>query len=153
MIHLPFKGNFDFIYSTFDSINYIHNDRQLIEFFKGIKNIISDDSFFIFDVSLKHNSLKHLKRLNRNGKYAGIEYKQISEFDEKTGLHINTVIIKTSGGKIYKERHIQKIYDFYYYFHVLEKADLYIVECLEAFSFKDGTPDSERLQFIVKRKT
>jgi hypothetical protein len=153
MIRLPFKRKFDFIFSAFDSVNYIADDENMILFLKGISEYLTDNGHFTFDVSLKKNSLKHLKKLNRKGKYKGLEYIQRSEFDERTMIHKNLLKIKTPEGKVFKEIHIQKIYDFYYYFDILEKSGLYVTECFDAFDFKDGSPDSDRLQFIVKRKS
>lgn len=153
MSHLPFKNKFDFIFSAFDSVNYLSNEKKLQDFFNHIKLNMSIEGYFIFDVSLKHNSIKHLKNLNRKGRYRGIEYKQISEFDDINRLHTNKIEIKLNDGKIYKEVHEQKIYDFYYYFEVLELSGLFVAECFDAFSFNDGSSDSERVQFIVKRKS
>lgn len=152
MQSLPFKIKFDFIYSAFDSINYLNNEDILQRFFNNIKLNLSSSGYFVFDVALKSNSIKHLKNLNRKGTFKGIKYKQISEFDDVNNLHLNKVEIQQRDGKIYKEVHIQKIYDFYYYFEVLELAELFVSECFDAFSFEDGTPNSERVQFIVKRK-
>ena len=152
MQNLPFKTNFNFIFSAFDSINYLNNEVILQNFFNNIKYHLHKSGYFLFDVSLKHNSIKHLKNLNRSGKYKGIKYKQISEFDDVKSLHINTVEILLANGNNYKEVHIQKIYDFYYYFEILELAGLFVSECFDAFSFNNGSPNSERVQFIVKRK-
>ena len=151
MMHLPFKNRFDFIFSAFDSINYLSEESHMLHFANEIQSTLSDNGYFIFDVSLKRNSLKYVKDLNRKGKYKGIEYKQVSEFDHDNNLHINSVEIKLNNGKVYKEVHKQRIYDFYYYFEVLESAGMFVAECFDAFTFNDASPDSERIQFIVKR--
>jgi SAM-dependent methyltransferase len=153
MTELPFKNKFDFIFSAFDSINYLHTNIQLNSFFSNISTNLSDKGYFIFDVSLKNNSMKNLKKLNRKGKFKGISYVQKSEFDESSLLHKNTLIIDTKEGKTFKEIHIQKIYDFYYYFEIFENKDIYVYDCFEAFTFNEGTPESDRVQFIVKRKS
>ncbi|MCB9207541.1 MAG: methyltransferase domain-containing protein [Ignavibacteriales bacterium] len=152
MIHLPFKNEFDFIYSTFDSINYLNDETKLSLFFNNISNQLSENGYLVFDVSLKHNSLKHLKKLNRKGKYKNISFEQISKFDEETLIHSNLIRIKLKDGSWVEELHKQKIYDFYYYFDVIESNDLYVSECFDAFDFKDGNRYSDRVQFIVKRK-
>lgn len=151
MMHLPFKSRFDFIFSAFDSINYLSEEGQILRLANEINSMLTDNGYFIFDVTLKRNSLKYVKDLNRKGKYKGILYKQISKFDHDNDLHINSVELTFSDGKVYKEVHKQKIYDFYYYFDVLESAGLFVAECFDAFSFDDASPDSERIQFIVKR--
>lgn len=152
MAELPFKKEFDFIYSAFDSINYLYKDEKLNDFFSTIGRNLTENGCFVFDVSLKNNSIQNVKKLNRKGKYRGLEYTQISEFDEETQLHKNTVLMKNKDDQIFKEIHLQKIYDFYYYFEILENKDIYVYDCFEAFTFEEGTPESERIQFIVKRK-
>ena len=149
---LPFKNQFDFIYSAFDSVNYLNNEKKLSEYFTNIKNNMSNDGLLLFDVSLKNNSLKYVKLLNRKGTYKGIKYIQKSVFDEETKIHSNFIKLKLASGEIVEELHKQKIYDFYYYFEVLESNNLYVVECFDSFTFNDATEDSERVQFIVKRK-
>lgn len=151
MLELPFKILFDFIFTTFDSINYLNTENGLLKFLNKIKINLSKDGLFLFDASLKKNSLKHLKKLNRKGSYKGLEYIQKSEFFENDSLHINTVKIKTKDGKIFTEVHKQKIYDFYYYFEALELTGFYVLECFDAFTFNEGKPDSKRVQFVVKR--
>ena len=152
MLYLPFKREFDFIYSAFDSVNYINEDFLLGNFFKTIKNQLTKDGYFLFDVSLKKNSKKYVRMLNRNGKYKQIKYKQVSTFDEESQIHKNIVFLKFPNGEKFKEVHIQKIYDFYYYFDVIDSNDLYVVNCFDAFDFTHGSQNSERVQFVVKRK-
>ncbi len=151
MSELPFKKSFDFIFTSFDSINYLNTKKSFEEFLLRLSNNLTEDGLFLFDASLKHNSIRHLRKLNRKGKYNGIEYQQKSEFDEKDNIHINTIIIQTADGENFTEIHKQKIYDFYYYFEALEFSGYYVLECFDAFGFKDGTPDSDRVQFVVKR--
>lgn len=151
MVNLPFKNKFDFIFAAFDSINYLNNENDLISFFKEVANNMTPNGILLFDIALRNNSLKYVKQLNRKGKHRGIEYNQISEFDEDLSIHKNTLEIKLKDGNVYKEVHTQKIYEFYYYFEVLELAGLYVLECFDAFTFDDGTADSDRIQFIVKR--
>ena len=78
MTLLPFNRKFDFIYSTFDSINYLMNEKKLQQYFEEVHKILSDNGIFTFDASLENNSLKNVKRLNRKGKFQNILYMQKS---------------------------------------------------------------------------
>lgn len=60
--------------------------------------------------------------------------------------------MKLHNGETITEIHKQKIYDFYYYFEVIESCNLYVMECFNSFTYKDADENSERVQFIVKRK-
>jgi len=153
MTMLPFNNKFDFIYSTFDSVNYLNSTKKLNKYFANIKNSMNLDAILLFDISLEKNSLEHVKKLNRKGKYKNIEYIQKSEYIEDEKIHYNYITFILPNGKIINETHKQKIFDFYYYFEVLENNSFYVVECFDAFTFDDATENSERIQFIVRRKT
>lgn len=152
MTSLPLKGNFDFIYSTFDSINYITDEEEIQRYFWEVRNILSDDGIFTFDASLENNSLKNARRLNRNGLFKGIKYQQSSLYDEDVKLHRNRFSMELENGEIIEEVHIQKIYDFEFYFDASETAGLKVVDCFEAFTFEDANYNSERIQFIMKKR-
>jgi len=153
MEKLPFKIKFDFIFSTFDSLNYLNTEIKLKNFFMEIASVMTPESFFTFDVSLEKNSLKHEKRLNRKGKFGNIKYIQKSNYDKETQIHWNRFKLKLEDGTIVEEVHKQKIYDFDFYFEVIEDADLYVSHCFETFTYEDADNNSERAQFIIKKKS
>lgn len=151
MNELPFQNKFDFIYSSFDSVNYLTTKKELRKLFFNIRRVLSDDGVFTFDVSLERNSLNHSALPIRKGEFNNIKYEQKSIFNRETLIHKNIFLFSDSeNNKIY-EVHRQKIYPFETYFDLLDREGLYVVDCYEAFSFNRGMPDSERLQFIVKK--
>ena len=152
MTALPFKNKYDLIYSNFDSVNYLTSRKKMVKCFSEVKNILTEDGIFTFDVSLEKNSLKHVRRSNRKGKYNKIKYEQNSFYDHEKKIHKNIFRINLGDSKLFTEIHKQKIYTFDEYFFMIDKAGLYAIECYEAFSNETGNRDSERLQFIVKRK-
>ena len=151
MTMLPFKSKFDFIYSTFDSINYLTSKEELQKYFNEISEIMSDDGVFTFDASLENNSIKNVKRLNRKGKIDRLLYKQISKYDFDKKVHKNRFKVKLENGEIIEEVHTQKIYDFELYFEIAENSGLYVVDCFDSFTFEDANSESERIQFIMKK--
>lgn len=151
MKYLPFKKQFDIIFSTFDSVNYLTSPGDLKCHFEQVKYIMEDHSIYAFDVSLMANSRKNVRQLNRSGKFNKIKYRQKSEFDETTKIHTNTFMIEYENGDRIIELHKQKIYDFYLYFELLESLKLFVVDCFESFTFEDARSDCERVQFIVRK--
>ena len=151
MTRLPFNGEFDLIISTFDSVNYLLYKKNLKALFKGISAILSENGIFTFDVSMEKNSKTHSALPNRAGKVGQIRFTQKSDYNKKNKIHKNIFEIQLANGEKITEIHKERIYSFDDYFILIEKAGLYVTECLEAFSFKDGTPKSKRLQFIVKK--
>jgi SAM-dependent methyltransferase len=151
MLHLPFKNKFEFIYSTFDSLNYLTSREKLLKLFREVNNLLSDDGIFSFDVSMEGNSLKHTEEPVREGKANGFQYLHRSEYNPVNRIHKNIFIITDRKGSEIVEVHRQKIYPFETYFEIIPKSGLYVAECFNAFSFTKGTPKSDRLQFILKK--
>ena len=151
MASLPFLCKFDVVLCAFDSINYITSAERLTVFFNEIRNSLSDDGIFTFDAALEQNSIKHARSFNITDKYKDIRYTQRSVYDNKAKVHKNTFTFTLEDGSEIVEVHKQKIYPFELYFKLIDKAGLYVVDCFDAFSFDRGSPDSDRIQFILKK--
>ncbi len=149
MTRTPFKSEFDLVYSAFDSVNYITSLKKLLSFFREIRRLLNPKGIFTFDVSLERNSLKHIKEPFRRGKYNGISFEQTSRYNPKSRIHKNIFSMEINNEK-YCEKHKQKIYPFEVYFQLIEKAGLYVSECFEAFTLRNGNAGCERVQFVVR---
>ncbi len=151
MTSLPFSDKFDLIICAFDSINYLTSKNKIIKFFSEVRNVMNENSIFTFDASLLNNSTKGISSANVEGYTKGISYKQVSTFNSKSRIHTNEFTIKDKTGKMTKETHRQKIYDFDFYIEAAYKSGLYVVECFEAFTFKEAKYFNERVQFILRK--
>jgi len=152
MTSLPFKNKFDFIYCTFDSINYIRSKNKFKQLFQNVAGCLNDKGIFTFDVSLERNSLKYQRYLNRSGKFNGIEYKQRSLFDRNKNIHYNHFKFILADGQKVEEIHKQKIYPFEEYFKLIDNSEFYVHKCFQTFTYKNADSDTERAQFILKKK-
>ena len=150
MTSLPFNGKFDFIFSTFDSVNYLLSKNKLLSLFTEIKNVLSENGIFTFDVSLEKNSLDFKRNQKSSGIAKGFRFKRTSKYNSKSRIHKNTFEIIDHLGVVTQEVHKQKIYKFDTYFELINEAGLVVVECLEAFTFDHGNENSDRIQFILK---
>lgn len=148
MAALPFQKEFDIIFSIFDSVNYLMTDDKFVQFLTECNNVLSEDGIITFDVSLEKNSLKHLRSLNRKGKYKGIRYKQTSLYHKKNKIHKNIMDIEIDK-KTYTEIHEQRIYEFEEYFIFAEEAGLRVIDCFDCFTFDNAKRNSERVQFVM----
>ena len=152
MIYLPFKKKFDFVYATFDSINYLLTHRELKLLFGEIENVLNENGILTFDASLENNSLEFTDIQVTKDKFNGFSFKRINSYDRKTRIHKNVFYIYDRSGIKYKEVHKQKIYSFETFFNLVDKAGLFVKECYDGFTFKDGSPNSERVQFVVGKR-
>lgn len=151
MISIPFKRKFDLVYAAFDSINYLLTKKKISKFLTEIRDILSGDGIFTFDVSLEKNSINHTKHPVRKGIYKGISYQHQSIYDAGSRIHKNIFDIKLPGGEKFREIHKQKVLDFNQYFNLIDKAGFFVAECFDAFTFNNGKPDSKRVQFVLKK--
>jgi len=150
MTSLPFNSKFDLIYSTFDSVNYLFSKRKLLALFLEVKKVLSASGVFTFDVSLEKNSLDFEGSYTVEGESNGYSFTRKSKYNPISRIHKNIFNITDEYGNIKKEIHRQKIYRFETYFDIIAKAGMYVVECLDAFTFNNGNQNSERVQFIIK---
>ena len=150
MTALPFKNKFDLIYSTFDSVNYLLSKRKLLTLFLEVKKVLSGSGIFTFDVSLEKNSLDFEGSYTVEGNVKGYSFTRKSKYNSSSRIHKNIFTITDEHGNVTKEIHKQKIYKFESYFDLIIKSGLYVVECLDAFTFNNGNRNSERVQFILK---
>lgn len=152
MSSLPLKSKFDFIFSTFDSINYLTEEKLLRKMFSEIYSVLTDEGIFTFDASLEANSLRYEKSLNRKGKFNGLKYVQESIYDKELKIHTNRFVIKLTDGRFVEEIHKQKIYDLDTYLKIADETGLTVLDCYEAFTLKELNEKSDRAQFVIKRK-
>jgi len=152
MTALPFKREFDLVLSSFDSVNYLTSKAKLLQLFKEVEKILKEDGIFTFDVVLENNCLTYEKFANRKGNYHGVNFEQISKYDKEKRFHKNIFNIFLPTGESLTEVHKQKIFPFFTYFEVIAKTNLYVVDCFKTFTFEKADQDSDRAQFILKRK-
>jgi hypothetical protein len=146
---LPFKSKFNFIFTAFDSINYILTQRELFNLFSCIKKNLLENGIFTFDASLEKNSLNFIIPKTLMDSYNGYSYTKTGYYKKRSRMHINEFIIQDLSGLEYKEIHKQKIYKLITYFSLADKAGLQIKACYSCFSFDDVNENSERVQFVL----
>jgi len=152
MCFIPFKKSFDIVFSSFDSVNYLLTQKAFIQMLEQVSSVLKKDGVFLFDVSLERNSHKYLKLYRKNGSHSGISYNHESSFDNVSRIHKQKFTFVLRDGKKYIETHKQKIFKFEDYFKMIDKSPFYTAECYKAFTFSNAKPDTERAQFILKRK-
>jgi predicted TPR repeat methyltransferase len=148
MTLLPFKQKFNSVISTFDSINYLINEKEIINCINEVEKILTEDGIFTYDVSLELNSQKYLKHLNRKGKYNGFYYIQQSNYDKLNKIHYNTFSIKKNNIEL-KEEHKQRIYSVEEMIEIISQSNLQLLDVFEAFTFEDLHEKSLRAQFVL----
>lgn len=152
MTGLSFKRKFDFVYSTFDSINYLLSGQKIKTLLHEVSLTLQPGGIFTFDVSLENNSKLYQRYLNRKGSVNGITFVQKSKYNESRRIHYNYFEIKLDNGQKVEEIHKQKIFRFEDYFEFIDDSDFYVHKCKNTFTDMDANAHSERAQFILKKR-
>jgi hypothetical protein len=151
MTSLPFKGKFDFIFSAFDSVNYILNQKSLQNLFKEINYMLEEKGLFTFDASLETNSLNFTISKPTEGRHNNYQYRMLSKYNKRSRIHSNHFYIRDKFGNEFKESHREKIYKIDTFFKLAEKAGLYTEACYDCFTFEDVKQNSQRAQFVMRK--
>lgn len=149
MRSIPFIDSFDVVVSAFDSVNYLMKEKEVLTFFTESYSALHETGILLFDVSLESNSYRHATNAIAQYSYQGIRYTQLSEFHALTRIHSNIFEIILPSGEVFKEQHKQKIYPLEIFFRLLRKSGYSAVYCFDFFTFKAGTPASDRVQFVA----
>ena len=151
MISLPFKAKFDFIFSAFDSVNYILKQKSLQNLFNGINYLLEEEGLFTFDASLENNSLNFSFSKSTEGRHNDYQYRMLSKYNKRSRIHSNHFYIRDEFGNEFKEVHKEKIYKIDTFFKLAEQAGLYTEACYDCFTFKDVKQNSQRAQFVMRK--
>ncbi len=151
MTAISLKTKFDFIFSAFDCVNYLLEQKSLSTLFNEVYRLLEKNGIFTFDVSLERNSLNSIVCDSIEDRYNGMWFQKVSHYNKHIRIHYSKFYINDVYGVEFKELHKQKIYDISIYFKLAEKAGLYVESCFDCFSFKDINQKSHRAQFVMRK--
>lgn len=154
MRRFALKKKVDVILSLYDSMNYLLNDEEWIECFEHVKNALTPNGIFVFDVSTLHNSRDLFKNYVCKEKNEMASYIRKSYFKESTQIQTNKFKIKLKDhpGKIFIEEHRQKIRELSEIDKLVAKSPFEIAGKYSEFSFLPVSENSERVHYVLKIK-
>jgi SAM-dependent methyltransferase len=150
--HLPQPAHV--ILSLYDSVNYLFTREQYENMFKSVYTSLVSGGLFIFDICTDHNALKYFLDYHDSGTAGGAAFKRHSYYETDTGIQNTEFAIKYTEEDVwYIERHRQQIL-------APETVRSYIptnlfrcIAVLDDMNMKKATPKSERIHFILKKRS
>ncbi|MCC5906103.1 MAG: class I SAM-dependent methyltransferase [Balneolaceae bacterium] len=157
-LNLQLKKKFDVVYMVFDSINYLHNEEDILKLHKEIKKVLNPDGIFVYDFTTPRNSRKAIKFLNNEVKYVKnkFRYQRESSFDPVSKIHTNIFQIEQKNGEEglsvekYEEKHQQKIYSQSEIEALIKKTDFTILQAYDGFELKPAHLKSLRITMVLQ---
>jgi SAM-dependent methyltransferase len=157
MAELEGLEKYDYITIFCDSINYLSEEAEVLETFKGVHNHLQENGLFLFDI---HS-----------------EYKMETIFKDQTFTHISddicyiwncfpgeyplsvehelTFFVSVTEGRTYErieEYHFQRTFPFEKYKDWLAKTGFETLHILGDLENQSPTETSERIMFIARKK-
>ena len=147
---------FDAVICSFDGVNYLTSARDVQSCFACVRDALSDDGVFIFDISTPY---KYENILADNAfvyEYDDLFLSWQNYFDKKSGLcdFYLTFFVKTEKNtwQRFDETQCQRKYTTERLEKMLAEAGLSVIEKVADTDFSPPAQDSDRLFFICKRR-
>ena len=150
------KSLFDVIYMTFDSINYLHENEQILQLHRNVKDLMAPNGVFIYDFTTPKNSRKAIHYLNHENRTLtnGFQYTRSSSYNSRSRIHTNEFLIKKENkcnqADIYQEVHHQKIYTLNEITALVAKTNFSILKAYNSFTLDNATEKSLRVTMVLQ---
>lgn len=153
MSQFELYGTVGAVVSTCDSLNYIIEERDLLETFKLVNNYLDPEGLFIFDINSHHKFLNVLGDRNFGETYQEFAYIWNNYYyeDEMINEYELTLFIKEGEQYTkYEEIHYEKMHSIELVKKLLSKAGLRLEAVYGEDTFLEPKADSERIYFVAR---
>lgn len=145
-------AQYDFIFSLFDSLNYILQLDELKQVFKNVYNVLVPDGFFIFDM----NTVKRLMSITPgtsmlNGENYTCFWEDIINKEEER-WQVRLKIYLDNENDYYEEFHEETAYPRKDIINALREVGFQHIDCFNAYTFERGSDHDNRLYYIAFKK-
>lgn len=153
---LPFSSNFSFIYTMYDSFNYLLSSKEVLDTFNQVSQSLSKEGHFLFDVTTEYNSKYWFADDESIEEFQDCDIARQSYYDEEHRLQHNDFIFyeKVENGLYRKvtENHCQRIYLLDELLKLVKKSPLKLVAVYSDFTFSKPKKNAERLQILLRKE-
>lgn len=156
-LNIDIDQKFDIVFSVFDSVNYLHDETEILKMLQGTYNILNPNGLLIFDFSTPQNSLEAVDYLNNEeGSFGSYRYFRKSNYDPHNKFHYNIFDIELldNDGKTvlesFQEIHEQRVYSLDQMLSILDQTPYHQVAKYEDFDLVDADENSARVTMVLK---
>ncbi len=152
-LHLPLKPlSLDAALVLYDSINYLHAETEILQFFSEVHLSLRSGGILIFDIVTPHLCSTVFKHYEEQGMLdEDNRYERKSFFIEEQQIQVNQFKIWING-RIYEEEHRQKIWDLDHWQELIKKSPFKLVKIFSNFTLNPAHEKSERAHFVLIKK-
>ncbi len=154
MRELDFRKEVDSIVCLCDGFNYILEESELLDIFKKVRSILSDNGLFIFDISSYYKLAEILGNNVYGENFNDVSYIWHNYFDEESNIcELDLTIFKREKELFsrHQECHFQRAYRREEICGLLRKAGFKSIVAYKSFTFEQFDKNDERICFICKK--
>lgn len=158
MRDLELFGTVAAVYSSFDSVNYILEDDEIIETFRLVNNYLDPKGLFIFDFNTKLNYMNLADSPAGSDVIGDVTYVWNNCFDEESLIneHELTMFVPEEGEenlyRKYSEFHYQRGYTLEEIKEFIKESGMIFEAAFDGYEFGEATEESTRI-FVVARES
>lgn len=147
-------GDFDLIYSIFDSLNYILEYENLVKVFDNAYYNLNRDGIFIFDI----NTIYRLMDINEGtNKIEGEDYtcywRDIVDREKREWIvELNIYLDRGQSIENFTEKHVETSYSLSKIKEGLLKVGFKHIDYYKSFTFRSGKPKNNRIYFVALKE-
>lgn len=149
-------GTVGCIISLCDSLNYITEEKDLLEVFKLVNNYLDPSGLFIFDLNTEYKFKENMTNHTFAETYDDCAYIWDNYYyeDEKINEYLLTLFIKDDKNNYnrYEEIHYEKAYSIDKIKHLLDEAGLKLESVYDEGSFNKPKATSTRIYFVAREQ-
>ena len=157
-LDITLDQTFDIVFCVFDSINYLHTEKEILQFLSEIKQVLDQDSLLIFDFTTPKNSIQAIEYLNNEEGYTedNHRYFRLSSYDADKRIHKNEFRIEKLAEdqetvlKQFRETHHQKIYTLQQMLDIIDQTAYNIRAKYSGFDFEEADEKSLRITMVLQ---
>ena len=156
MRKISIHKNVDAVISCCDGVNYLKEITDFEKFCDSTYNTLKENGLFLFDISSEHK-LKNVLGGNTYGEdreectYLWQNY--YCEEKKRLEMYLHFFVKNCNGSyDRFDETHIQRAYSAEEVLQVLKRNNFEVLAVYDAFTLNPYRKDSERIQFISRRK-
>ena len=147
-------GTMRAVISCCDSLNYLMDEKELLQVFKLVNNYLDPGGIFIFDMNTvyKFRDLLGEQTIAENRDDCSFIWDNYYYEDEMVNEYDLTIFVREENGlfRKYQETHYEKAYTRETVLRLLEAAGLRAEAVYDDYSEAEAGPDSERLVFVAR---
>jgi ubiquinone/menaquinone biosynthesis C-methylase UbiE len=145
-------GPFDAAVCLYDSFNYLTTCTDVALALAEVHKVLEPRGMFIFDVCTERNSVLHFQDVQESEQGPDFVYSRRSYYDREQKMQFNSFEIRFDGQEsMVTETHAQRIYAHEELVELIGKSQFDLVGAYDGFTFADGSDESDRVHFILRK--